>query len=272
MNLLVWILGAGLGVGIVLIAAGISRLFASRSGSPALPPRLALSAILGAAAFAATGWPVAVVAGLAAGWSLPVWAAARREQRARNARAEALASWVEALRDLVSAGVSLPDALSASAATAPAPLRTSLSELARQARTGPISDALAVFAAELADPTADYVAAALTLVTRRAGSLVPVLDGLASHTRDQLAARQRARTARAGVEAAAVIVAATTTVLVILFAALDPGFLDAYRGLLGQGVLALVVGCFAGSFSWLSRLGADEAPPRLLGPVPGGTR
>jgi Flp pilus assembly protein TadB len=264
-------LGAGLGVGLVLVAVGLSGLVGVRLGRSALPPRLALAASLAVVAFMATGWPVAAAAGAGAGWWLPAWSAGRRAGRERATRAETLASWVEALRDLVSAGVGLPDALAATAATAPAPIRGPLTELARQARTGPIAEALATFAAEVADPTADYAAAALSLVTRRSGSLVPVLEGLAAHARDELAARQRARTARAGVEAAGAIVATTTTILVVLFAVLDPGFLDAYRGLVGQGVLALVVGCFAGSFAWLGRLGAEDATPRLL-LVPEGRR
>ena len=153
-----------------------------RRGHRWVSRRLLAAAGTGLLVLVATRWVAAAVAAgvlVAAG---PALLGGTKTAERRLDRLDALATWTESLRDLVATGVALPEALPASAAAAPPPLRGPLGALVDRLRTRePLPDALHALADDLDDPGADLVVAALLLNARVQGrQLRAVLTAIAA--------------------------------------------------------------------------------------------
>lgn len=262
-------LGAIFGLGLAAVAVGL------RAGTAAVTgpgwrwvgSRAGLAGIVGALAFVATGWPVAAVAGAAFGAVVPTLVAGRAVERERVATALAVAAWTEMLRDTRGVGVGLGQAIAASAQVAPDAIAPAVEALAARCTRQRAEVALAAFAAEVDDRTADLVVCALVANERRSGSLEPVLTALAALARDEAALGQRIDAARASVQTSVRIVSGITVCLLVGMVVANRGFLTPYDSAVGQLVLAVVASMFALSFTWLARLRRVEAPERFLAPV-----
>lgn len=228
---------------------------------------IALGTVAGAVALAATGW---VVAGAAAAVGAFAAVRAARHPRlsveAEQERIEALASWCEQLRDLLSADQGIVGTIAATVRTCPEALRPQVTALsARLARQRPAT-AIGQFADEVDDPSGDLVATVLLEATKRSSRTSEMLSELASTIRDRAAMRLRVDAERAGhrSEARFVIAFSILVVVGILVFGRDTEFLDAYDDATGQLVLLLVAGCFGAGGWWLSRLTRYERPARFL--------
>lgn len=78
-----------------------------------------------------TRWPIATVAGGGIGW-LVSGVAGRTKRRELDVRTEAIALWVEMLRDAIGTARGVEGVLVATAATAPLPIRTEVQTMARR--------------------------------------------------------------------------------------------------------------------------------------------
>jgi tight adherence protein B len=260
-------LGAGVGLGVCLFAAGLTGVELPRAPARRWSStRVALALAVSMGLFAVTRFPVALPAGATLGAALPGVLSARRRRRESLARVQALATLAEIIRDTTAAGLGLSESLRAAARVAPGPLAAELAVLEARLAREPLPGALRAFAADVADPLCDLVVASLLLAERRSGSLEGVLSGLATNAREEAALRARIEAGRAGLEASAAVVSATTLLLVGFLVTFRTDYLEPYRELVGQGVLCLVAGCFAASFAWLARLRRADTPPRLLAP------
>lgn len=263
-------LGATFGLGMAAAVVGL------RAGTAALPgpgwrwigSRTGLAGLGGSLALVATGWPVAAVAGAAAGAMAPGLVAGQAAGRQRVEVALAVAAWTEMLRDTRGVGVGLGQAIAASAQVAPGPIAPAVEALSARCAHQRAEDALVAFAAEVDDRTADLVVCALVANERRAGSIEPVLSALATLARDEAALGQRVEAARASVQTSVRIVSGITVCLLVGMVVLNRGFLAPYDSALGQVVLGMVALVFAASFWWLARLRRVEEPERFLAPVP----
>ncbi|WP_433530273.1 type II secretion system F family protein [Micromonospora sp. CA-263727] len=281
------LLGAGTAFGLVLLAVGLSR----RDGGPADSGpdldteswlsrltaargpvdrrRLALFLAVGVVVGVVTRWPVA--AGLAAvgAWVLPAVIGPDRDHVRRVARIEAIATWIEALRDNLSGAAGLEQAITASAIESPEPIRDEVTRLAvRLQRSWRLPDALRAFAAELADPTGDLVVAGLLMATRgSAGQLGDVLGELAVSARAKVASRQRVAAARNRNRTSARVIVGATLGMAGLLAVLNRGYLAPFDTPVGQLVLLAAGGCFGLAFAWLGRLMRDRDTARVLAGV-----
>lgn len=229
----------------------------------------ALSLGLGAGVFlVAASMTTAPAVALAPGVTaalVPRAVAARRRERRLRAVTQA---WPDALRELigaVTAGMSLPQALSALATNGPEPLRGTFARFPTLVRMAGVVPALELLRAELGDPTSDRVIEVLIVTHERGGRIaLELLRDLAEATTDEL--RTEEEIATAGLEQrinARTVFVLPWLVLVALTA--SPGaFRDFYRspgGLLVVGVAA------AASLlgSWLvGRLARDPVEPRVL--------
>jgi Flp pilus assembly protein TadB len=133
------------------------------------------------------------------------------------------------------------------------------------ARTG-TEAALRAFAADIADPAADRIAAALIIATgRRGGGVREVLNALAVMLARDVAARRDIEAERAvhrtTVRWIAVFVLAFTA-----FAVLNRSYSAPFGTVAGEFVLAFVAGLYALGLGWLHRLGTMPAPGRFLDP------
>ncbi len=272
MSALAGLLGAGVGLGLVLAWAGWRGVALPRPArSPVRPKvervtlRLGLAAGAAVVVGAATGWPVgALLAGLA-GWGLPGLLGGTKGRAEALARIEAVAGWAEMLRDTMAGAAGLEQAIVATAAVAPLPIRAEVATLAARLEGERLAPALRVFAEEVADPTMDLVVAALVLAAEhQASRLGELLGSLAQAARDQATMRLRVEAGRARSRTSVKVVVGVTAGLALGLAVLNRSYLAPYDTALGQLVLALVGAMFAGAFVWLSRMTRPSLPERFL--------
>ena len=265
-------LGAGVGLGLVLVWAGW------RGGDrprPARPSRwrsveranLRVGLAVGGAVVvgAATGWPVgAVLAGLA-GWGAPGLLGGTRARQGAVGRIEAVAGWAEMLRDTMAGAAGLEQAIIATAPLAPLPIRAEVVTLGVRLDAERLAPALRAFADEVADPTCDLVVAALVLAAgHQAQRLGELLGTLAQAARDQATMRLRVEAGRARTRTSVRVIVGATGALVLGLAVLNRGYLAPYDGTVGQLVLLAVGTMFAAAFVWLSRMTRPATTERFL--------
>jgi Flp pilus assembly protein TadB len=268
--------GALVAAGLVLFTAELTR----RAPAPGTPPprslRAALPTAMAVRLLAAliafllvlliTRWPVAAIAAALAVIFLPRLTSSR-EQRRRTATLEALEQWARRLADMLTASRALEDALEASARSAPPAIAGQVGALARRlaARTG-TETALRAFAADVADPAGDRIAAALIIATsRRGGGAHAVLSALAEMLGRDVAARREIDAERAQHRTTVRWI----TVFIVgftIFAAANRSYSAPFGTVAGQVVLAMVACLYAAGLGWLHRLGGIPAPGRFLDP------
>jgi tight adherence protein B len=125
---------------------------------------------------------------------------------------EALATWTESLRDSIAGSVGLEEAIRHSIHAAPPVLAPALERLDGRVRVQiPLPQALAGFAEEFKDASADLVVAALILNSRLRGpGLVATLTSLAAAAREEIDMRRRIEEGRKSLRRAALIIVIVT--------------------------------------------------------------
>lgn len=272
--LLVAVLGALVGAGVLLVVAGMSdhepgpvkarqplaqRL--TRSGR-----RFLLAGAAGLVILALTRWPVLALAVALLVFVAPMLFGGVSSERRQMARLEGLAAWTESLRDTVAGAVGLEQAIPATAyAASPAILPPLMSLTERLRVRTPLPVALQKFADELDDASADLIVATLILNARLRGpGLREVLTSLARSARDDLDMRRRVAASRASTRRSVQIVVAITVFVVLGLSIFNRDYVEPYSTPVGQLVLVLVLGLFAGGFWWMRRLSEFELPERFL--------
>jgi Flp pilus assembly protein TadB len=227
--------------------------------------RALLAVAAGMLAWFALGWPVAGLVTAAAVFGLPPLLGASAAARRDIDRLEALEDWTRRLADVLSIGVGLEQAITASLRTAPAAIAPDVAALA--ARLGArwsTESALHAFADDLHDPTGDLVAAALLLGSRRRGpGLAAVLDGLAATVADEVSMRRKVEADRAKPRTTARWVTLITLAVVGL-AVLNGSYVRPYGTALGQLVLAVLSLSFGAALLWMHVISRGAADPRFL--------
>ena len=270
-----------------LVTAGVLGVIASLRPRPVAPPtnprrtaallrrvrriptRTRVLALVGFGAGALvavlSGWLVAVVAIPLAVVGLPSLLRSPAET-AQIERLEAMAEWTRNLAGVLTVGVGLEQALVATLRSTPEPIKPEVSRLVARLRARwSTEDALLKFADELDDATGDLVAAYLILGARRRGAgLASVLQGLAESVADDVTARRKVEADRAKPRATARNVT-LITLGVLGFLAFNGQFMAPYGTPLGQALLAVLLGAYAGTLVWLRRMSVGEPLPRFLG-------
>jgi Flp pilus assembly protein TadB len=258
--------------GVLLLIWELTR----RAPAPGTPPRRTwrpsragrrrtlLAAGTGLIVLAVSGWPVAAIAAVLAAAFLPR-ITSTRAARQRVAVLEGLEQWIRRVSDMLTASRGLEDALEASARSAPAAIGPAVDRLARRlaARAG-TEAALRAFAAEVNDPAADRIAAALIIATgRRGGGVGEVLNSLAVLLGRDVAVRRDIEAERAQHRTTVRWLVAFVLGFTF-FAVLNRSYSAPYGTATGELVLALVVALYAGGLAWLHHLGSVPAPGRFL--------
>ncbi len=192
MTPVVVLFGAGIGVGLALVISGIwssarpaGRLSVTKRIDPANRQAAACAVILAAIVGLVTHWPVGAAIGGAVGWTLRSALQPTTSRRVVD-RLEALATWIEALRDSVAAHRGLLAAIESTERSAPPAIKAPVARLIVRIKSGTALDAaLYAFAAELGDAAADEAIAPLILAARFGGSDLGGLLGQrgSEHTR-----------------------------------------------------------------------------------------
>lgn len=264
--------GAIVAAGLVLVVAGwrgYTIKFPTRTKSSRtrqISSRLLVAALgVGLLMTVLTRWPVA---GMAAGLAVvaaPKFFGGAEAGRREIERLDALAIWIESVRDTIAGAMSLEQAIPATLEGAPEPLREPLGNLVGMLRARVrLGEALERFADELDHPGSDLVVAALILNARLRGpGLVDALSELAVHAREELEQRQIVEAGRVELHRSArILVIWVSSVLVGL--ALFSSFMEPYSSAVGQVVLAAILSLFGFAFWRLRQLAEYKRPPRFL--------
>jgi signal transduction histidine kinase len=212
-----------------------------------------------------TGWPVAGLIVGVAGFSAPTVLGAKARRDREVDRMAALATWVEMVRDTISAASGLIETLKATAATAPAAIRPQVQQLAARAEREPLPDALAKFADEVDHGVADTIAVTLRLAAaNQTGSLQEALAELAENTRQEVSMRLRIEASRARQFTSARFIAGVVAVFSVGMVGFSQPYLTPYDTAWGQVALIVIGGLFIGSAIALVKMSQFNSPPRIL--------
>lgn len=225
-------------------------------------------AVVGAAAGAVTMWPALLLLGALAGFSGPSLTGRRAARAHAVAKTEAIAAWTESLRDLITAGSAIESTIAESARVAPPAIRAEVRQLSdRLANNENLEDALAHFAAAIADPVADVVVAALTTAASRHGGahLGDVLTAGAKAARAHVAMRHTVEASRAGTYTSARVVVGTFAVFALGLLVFNQSFLEPFGTAIGQVTIVVIGALFGLCAVTMVRLAEPERPERFYG-------
>lgn len=238
-----------------------------------LGARLVGAAVVGLLVLVVSGWVFpGVVVGVGAIWAIGGWQRRDRSSGAEIARLDALASWIENVRDVLMAGEQPIGAIASTVGACPPIIRPHIRRLAAGLSRQDPDIVFRRFADDLDDPLADLVAAGLAIAIRRGARTVPVLTALAEQTRQQVDRRrlieaERAPTRRE-VQALTVIMGGLVVLLLVLGRS---RYLDAYDSTSGQFFLGVMLAGYAALIVRVQKLASFPRPGRFLtAGAPGG--
>ncbi len=228
--------------------------------------RAAWAAALGVLIIATSGWvfPALVVAGATWYW---VGAYQRRDRRGANdvERTDALASWIENLRDVLLAGDQPIGAIAATVPTAPPSIRPAVRRLSAALGHQDPDMAFRRFADELDDPLGDLVAAGLLIAVQRGARTVAVLSSLAEQARTSADRRRIVEAEREPIQREVMLLSLIMGALImVLFVFGRSSYLDAYDTGGGQIFLGVVLAIYAVLLLRVQRLSRFPKPARFL--------
>jgi len=257
-----------------LLVVGLATVWSGWKGH-ALPARskpsrrLPLFAAVGAAVLVAamSGWLMpSIVVGALVGWM--VNSATRRHQGVDLGveRTEALAAWVENVRDVLQSGNQPVGAIGATTETCPPSIRPHVRSLfARLSAGQPAEVAFRRFADDMDEPLADLVAVGLLIAVSRGAETEDVLSALAAQARHQADRRRIVEAERAPMRREVWMVSLVMCVLLAgVFVFARSSYLDAYDGASGQFFLAAVLIGYGALLVWVGRLASFPQPSRFL--------
>lgn len=226
----------------------------------------AVALVAGGLVTAVSGWlvPGAVVA-VGTFWAIDGWRRRPRSGDREIARLDALASWIESVRDVLVAGEQPIGAIVSTIDTCPPAIRPQVRRLAAGLGRQDPDVVFRRFADDLDDPLGDLVAAGLSIAVRRGARTVPVLSALAEQARQQVDRRRLIEAERAPsrreVQALTLIMGGLVLAL-LLFG--RSTYLDAYDTVGGQLFLSLALLGYAALIVRVQRLSAFPRPGRFL--------
>ncbi|MGW5156639.1 type II secretion system F family protein [Nonomuraea wenchangensis] len=231
-----------------------------------LTTRGAVAAVAASLVLLITRWPVAAVGTVLLVFAWRGLSGGAAEERAAMRRLEGLAAWTESLRDTIAGAAGLEQAIPSSIRAAAPTLRPHLRAMIDRLHTRmALPEALALFADELDDPSADLVVAALMLNSKLRGpGLRDVLGALAVSAREELDMRRRVEAERRATRRSVQIVVITALGFAALLVLFNGDYVEEYDDPLGQAVLVVVAALFGAGFAWMRRLAGFDKPTRLL--------
>ena len=241
------------------------------------PQRAAAAVGVGLVVAVLTRWPVAAGAAAAVVWLWPRMFGAGKDAASQLERLEALATWTESLRDSIAGSVGLEEAIRHSVSAAPPVLVPGLQRLVGRLRVQiPLPHALAAYAEEFEDSSADLVVAALILNSKLRGpGLVATLSALSpavivrpvgllyvlsTAAREEIDMRRRIEEGRKSLRRTAMIIVSVTGLFAGGLTALSRDYVAPYSTPFGQIMLSVVIAVFAGGLMWI-RSAANITPP-----------
>lgn len=215
--------------------------------------------------FAFTRWvALSAAAGLTAAL-IPRAAAKAREQHEHFRMTEALAAWVEQLRDAFVANAGIEGPLRTTAATGPEYLRPALIRLSADLETNDTTTALRNFATEVEHHIADTLVTAYALAAQDStAGLEQLLNAISSTARREVETWRAVDTSRRKLRSSNRIITGMLGLFGVSMLLFARNFLHAYDTVQGQLVLLLVCAMVLGSYQWMNSLSIMRRPPRFF--------
>jgi Flp pilus assembly protein TadB len=267
MMLAILVASTVVGVVAVIVLAGSDRVPAARQPvDPDLIPRLLAGVGCGVIVLAVSGWLIAsFVVGFGCWSAVGVWQRRDRAAVSEVERTDALASWIENLRDVLIAGDQPIGAINATVATCPAPIKPQVRRLAAGLGRQDPEFVFRRFADDLDDPLGDLVAAGLLIAVQRGARTAAVLSSLAEQARRQADRRRLVEAERAPIQR-------EVTLLTVIMGSLIVGllvfgraeYLAPYDTPAGQLFLGIVLTIYALLLVRVQRLAHFPRPSRFL--------
>ena len=252
---------------VVVIVAGDDIAPRPRSApTPGMGIRLAGTGAAALAVVAASGWLVAAVIVAVGCWfAIGAWQQRDADGVSDLQRIDALASWIENLRDVLLAGDQPIGAINATVATCPAAIKPQVRRLAAGLGRQDPAIVFRRFADDIDDPLGDLVAAGLLIAVQRGARTAAVLGSLAEQARRQSDRRRLVEAERAPIQR-------EVTLLTVIMGSLVVGllvfgraeYLEAYDTAAGQLFLGLVLAIYAVLLMRVQRLARFPRPSRFL--------
>lgn len=213
-----------------------------------------------------TGWPVAaLVVGVACWFAVAHWQERDRRRANEVERIDALASWIENLRDVLVAGDQPVGAITATVATCPEAIRPQVRRLAAGLGRQEPDVVFRRFADDLDDPLGDLVAAGLLIAVQRGARTGVVLGSLAEQARRQADRRRLVEAERAPVQREVTILTVVMGSLITVLLVLGrTDYLAAYDSPGGQAFLGVVLAVYGLLLVRVQRLARFPRPGRFL--------
>ena len=238
----------------------------SRSTRPGLPVRLAGAGVAALAVVAASGWLVAaLIVGVGTWYAISAWQQRDAGGVSDLQRIDALASWIENLRDVLIAGDQPIGAINATVATCPAAIRPQVRRLAAGLGRQDPAIVFRRFADDIDDPLGDLVAAGLLIAVQRGARTAAVLSSLAEQARRQSDRRRLVEAERAPIQREVTlltVIMGTLVVGLLVFGRAE--YLEPYDSAGGQLFLGLVLAIYAMLLLRVQRLARFPRPSRFL--------
>jgi len=177
----------------------------------------------------------------------------------------AIAVWTENLRDAISAAAGLEQAIASTVGHSPLAIESHVQQLVGSMKYRPIDECLHDFARGLANPTSDFVIAALLVSLQHpTRDLIGLLTQLSDCARAECNLYQRVWISRARSRTSARIINGSVMAFTLGLIILNPKYVQPF--LSGQGLVVLVgiASCFISGLYWLHLITTLEMPPRFL--------
>ena len=266
------------GLALVLASTTLAVLAVSIVVSePSVAPRRAVRRDVVAARPALVGGAAGLLVLVISGWLLPAIVVAvgsamaftgweRRDRRGNDVeRTDALASWIENLRDVLVAGDQPIGAIAATVPSCPPIIRGPVRRLSTALGHQDPDAAFRRFADDIDDPLGDLVAAGLLVAVQRGARTVAVLSSLAAQARTQADWRRVLDAERAPVQREVMLLSLLMGALLVgllVFGRAD--YLSPYDAAGGQMFLGAIVAAYAALLLRVQRLARFPRPARFL--------
>lgn len=214
-----------------------------------------------------TGWVAAVVVLPAAALGLPYLLTAP-PTAATIRRLEAMEEWTRNLAGVLSSGVGLEQAITATLRSTPDAIKPEVTALVARLRARwETEQALRAFADDLDDVTGDLIVANLILAAqRRNRSLANALHGVAESVTEDVTSRRKVEAGRAKPRGSARLVKMFSTG-VLVWLAFTGDYVAPYGTPLGQLLLVGLLAAYAAGLLWMRKMTEGKPLPRFLGPA-----
>lgn len=226
---------------------------------------VAMSAVAGMVSWFGSGWPAVGLGAAALVWVFKFWLRANRERAVYFKTTEAISTWVDMVKDSLSGGAGLSQAIEATVPVAPDIVRPHVVRLAGTQRTSSQAAALRQFAEDLAHPTSDLVVQALITASEHQGRDLPkLLAKTSEQARARNASVLQTESERAQLYTEAWIMVLAISLLGVVITLIARDFFKPYDTTLGQLVLTGLMTVVVGSIASLIHAGRPQKELRLL--------